>query len=199
VGATESGVFTLAREAGIGLTRGTAQPWLTNRGHLNPVIADAVPAATLGLLRSIYKQLGGVEAALANKRAGSSPRPDFLLLSRSLIIEVDEIQHFTTDRLAALELYPEDAGLAFDVAEYRKLISKWSPVADGYRAAKPSVDFPRAGGRRAQRAYFDAVRDLVAPSFSWRVLRVAAPECDAPIAMSRLVARLRDLERETAP
>ncbi len=38
--------------------------------------------------------------------------------------------------------------------------------------------FPHIGGRRAQRAYFDAVRDLVAPSFGWRVklvMRVRFP------------------------
>src|SRR6266516_2360398 len=29
------------------------------------------------------------------------------------------------------------------------------------------------------------VRDLVAPSFGWRVLRVPAPECDAAIATAR--------------
>jgi hypothetical protein len=68
------------------------------------------------------------------------------------------------------------------------LISHWSSVADNFRAAKPAVDFPRPGGRRAQRAYFDAVRDLVAPSFGWTVCRVPAPECNAVTAAARLRA-----------
>jgi hypothetical protein len=190
MGATENGTYALAREAGIELERGTAVPWLSNRGHLNPILAGVVPAATLSTLSSIHHRLGGDEKALAAKRVGSSPRPDFVLASAKLVIEIDEIQHFTRDRLTTLELYPPSAELAFDVAEYRALIGQWGAVADRYRAVKPSIDFPHAGGRRAQRAYFDAVRDLVAPSFRWRILRVPAPECDAAIAAARLTARL---------
>jgi hypothetical protein len=193
MGSTETGVFTLARKAAIELEPGAALPWLTNRGHLNPVVAGVVPETTLAILSSIHQRLGGDESLLAAKRGGSSPRPDFVLASASLIVEVDEIQHFTSDRLATLELYPRNAELAFDVAEYRALIEQWSAVADNYRAAKPAVDFPHAGGRRAQRAYFDAVRDLVAPSFGSQVLRVPAPECNAAIAAGRLVERLGNL------
>jgi hypothetical protein len=190
MGATERGVFPLAREAGIDLESGSTMPWLSNRGHLNPILADVVPKSTLGILSTIHQGLGGDEDALTAKRAGSSPRPDFFLPSAALIVEVDEIQHFTSDRLLTLEAYPETVQLAFDVGEYRSLVSQWSSVADSYRAAKPAVDFPRPGGRRAQRAYFDAVRDLVAPSFGWTVLRVPAPECDAATAAARLTDRL---------
>jgi hypothetical protein len=193
MGATESGAFTLGREAGIELEPGNSLPWLSNRGHLNPVLEEAVPKATLDRLSAIHERLGGDENALAGKRAGSSPRPDFFLRSAALIIEVDEIQHFTSDRLLALELYPQDAQLGFDANEYRSLIRRWSSVADNYRAAKPAVDFPRVGGRRAQRAYFDAVRDLIAPSFGWTVLRIPAPECNARIAADRLTDRIGEL------
>ena len=92
-----------------------------------------------------------------------------------------------------LELYAKDVQLAFDIDEYRALIRRWSSTADNYRVTKPAVDFSRRGGRRAQRAYFEAVRDLVAPSFGWTVLRVPAPECNAPIAADRLMARIREV------
>lgn len=197
MGATESGVSILAREAGIELVPGSALPWLTNRGHLNPVLHEAVSDGALNMLRTIHQRLGGDELALANKRSGSGLRPDFLLPSAGLIVEVDEIQHFTSDRLLTLELYPDQTQLAFDVDEYRGLIRRWGSVADGYRAAKRAVDFPRPGGRRAQRAYFDAVRDLAAPSFGWVVLRVPAPECDASIAAARLTERLARAGRPT--
>ena len=59
MGATESGVFTLAREAGIELDAGTAFPWLSNRGHLNPILAGVVPETTLGVLSTIHQRLGG--------------------------------------------------------------------------------------------------------------------------------------------
>jgi hypothetical protein len=194
VGATESGVFALARQAGVEVESGKAFPWLSNRGHLNPVLADVVPGSTLGVLRSIYDQLGGDEGALATKRAGSDPKPDLLLPSAGLIVEVDEIQHFTNDRLRTLEHYPADVQLAFDLDEYRSLIDQWSARADKYRAAKPTVDFPHPGGRRAQRAYFDAARDLLAP-YGWTVLRVPAPECDATLAAAGLRDRLGQLLR----
>lgn len=193
MGATETGVFVLARDAGIELEAGTTLPWLSNRGHANPILTDTVPESTLRLLSTIYQRLGGDEQALASKRAGSSPRPDFFLRAAAVIVEVDEIQHFTSDRLMTLELYGKDVQLVFDIDEYRALIRRWRSIADNYRAAKPAVDFRRPGGRRAQRAYFDALRDLVAPSYGWTVLRVPAPECDAPIAANRLMERIRDM------
>jgi hypothetical protein len=152
MGATENGVFTLAREAGIELDAGTPFPWLSNRGHLNPILAGVVPETTLGILSTIHQRLGGDEGLLAGKRAGSSPRPDFVLASANMIVELDEIQHFTSDRLATLELYPRNVQLAFDIGEYRALIGQWSEVADRYRAAKPSADFPQpAAAKRSAR------------------------------------------------
>jgi hypothetical protein len=198
VGDLQSDVFALAHEAGFDLEDKRsmpAMPWLTNRGHLNPALEGTVPESTLGLIRAMHERLGGDERALAGKRAGSDPKPDFVLRSASLIVEVDEFQHFTSDRLLTLELYPQNAQLAFDVSEYRSLIEVWSMRADKYRASKPTVDFPHPGGRRAQRAYFDAVRDLLAPVFDWTVLRVPAPECDPPLATSRLIDRLARLSR----
>jgi hypothetical protein len=85
----------------------------------------------------------------------------------------------------ALETYPKSARLAFDLDEYLRLTRTWQQEADRYRAAKPTVDFPFPGGRRAQRAYFDACRDLLAPDFGLCVLRVAAPERDATLAFAR--------------
>ncbi|MGH3004420.1 MAG: hypothetical protein ACRDOS_00650 [Gaiellaceae bacterium] len=147
-------------------------------------------------MAALHERLGGDETALALKRSGGGPRPDFILREAELIVEVDEVQHFTSDRLLTLELYPKRMEIAFDIDEYRTLASKWSSVADKYRAAKPALDFPHPGGRRAQRAYFDAVRDLVAPSFGWTVCRIPAPECDPIIAFTRLTDRLaRPLSR----
>jgi len=117
-----------------------------------------------------------------------------VLAEHALAVEVDEIQHFTTERLRTLDLYPASAELWFDTGAYGTLISRWSTTGDRYRAAKPTVDFPFAGGRRAQRAYFDAFRDLAAPSFGLRVLRIPAPECDGRLAFERFTAAMTELE-----
>jgi hypothetical protein len=143
------------------------------------------------LLRAIYLKLGGDETALANKRRGSDPKPDFLLGDHEQIVEVDEIQHFTSDRLSTLRLYPATSDLAFDLDAYVSLCKTWRVKGDGYRSAKPTVDFPHPGGRRAQRAYFDAMRDLAASGLgNGPVIRIPAPECDGDLAYERFRAAL---------
>jgi hypothetical protein len=185
MGATERGFESLAIASAMNLERAFGQPWLTNRGHLNPVLVRRVPAAIIDLLAEIFRRLGGDEAALASKRPGADPLPDFVHHERRLIIEIDETQHFTTDRLATFDAYPRGASLAYDVVIYQELVRTWCSHGDRYRASKQTVDFSFTGGRRAQRAYFDTVRDLLAPCFGWRVIRVPAPECDPVLAFDR--------------
>jgi hypothetical protein len=73
-------------------------------------------------LREIYVALGGVEGLRANKREGSDPEIDFLFAAKQLIVETDEIQHFTSDRLRTLEVYRNEAEALFDVDENLELI-----------------------------------------------------------------------------
>jgi hypothetical protein len=92
---------------------------------------------TLAAIRLIYQELGGDESLLASKRSGSDPRIDLLL--DVLAVEVDEIQHFTTDRLRTLELYPPDADVLFNADVYRATIRLRHQRADRYRASKTSA------------------------------------------------------------
>jgi hypothetical protein len=190
VGATEDTVARLAAADGLVFTRSASLPWLTNKGHLGRAAAEALSADVVEQLRTIFTALGGDETLLAGKRAGSNPRIDLLLADRGLAVEVDEIQHFTADRRRTLEHYGPATGALFDIDGYRSLIDRWQLTGDGYRASKPTKDFPHVGGRRAQRAYFDAFRDLAGPTFGLRVLRVPAPECDGQLAYTRLTAAL---------
>jgi hypothetical protein len=186
VGRTETRFETLA--ARDGLHRGHRLPWLSNRGHL-ALEEIGAPSVLIDRLREIYTRLGGYEKALAAKRRGSDPTPDFLLNGHQ-IVEVDEVQHFTADRLTTLRLYPRDIELGFGISEYMARCETWRSTADRYRAAKPTQDFPYPGGRRAQRAYFDALRDLAAPFFGHGpVLRIPAPECDGDLAYRRFATR----------
>jgi hypothetical protein len=190
MGATEDTFYSLAVADGVELQRGLAVPWLSNLGHLNVAIGDE---NTSNELRELHRQLKGDEQLLSSKRSGSSPRLDFVLIEQKLIIEVDEIQHFTTDRLTTFRAYPAPADCAYDIEYYCALIDRWRQRGDRYRAAKPTADFPFAGGRRAQRAYFDACRDLTAPAHELRVLRVPAPECDGALAYRRFTRALEQL------
>jgi very-short-patch-repair endonuclease len=189
MGATENTFHSLAQAEGVDLVRGPAANWLTNLGHLNP----SLNAAVSNDLRKLHSLLGGDATLLASKRSGAGPRLDFLLTDRNLVIEVDEIQHFTSDRLATLRTYADSANLGYDIERYCALIDRWRDRADRYRAAKPTIDFPFAGGRRAQRAYYDACRDLAAPQAGLRVLRIPAPECDGSLAYRRFQRALEQL------
>ena len=51
---------------------------------------------------------------------------------------------------------------------------------------KKAVDFPFPGGRTAQRAYFDACRDLLGPAFGYRVIRIPAPSRNVMAAVAAL-------------
>jgi hypothetical protein len=183
MGATERGFQALALAAGIDLGTG-AVAGMTGRGHL-AAGASCCPPEALAALARIHRELGGDVGALRDKREVAL-RPDFLL-GDIQIVEVDEVQHFTSDRARALELYPSSVALGFDKAEYLDLCRRWAAVADRYRAAKPAADFPGRGGRRAQRAYLDAVRDLLAPTLTGAVvIRAPAADCDAALALERV-------------
>lgn len=175
----------LANQAGIQLVPGRRLPWLTNKGHLAESLRGVVPTAVLELLGDLHRSLGGDEAALRAKRAGTDPCPDIALEERGWLVEYDELQHFTSDRLVTFDRYPTNANVAYNIGEYRSLARGLCRTADRYRSAKQSADFAFTGGRRSQRAYFDAVRDLVAPFFGLRVFRVPAPERDAKVALDR--------------
>lgn len=185
MGATEELFSDLATKAGLTLARGQTVPGLTSRGHLESITRDLVSEDNLSRLARIYAALGGDEQLLATKRAVSL-KIDFLDVENGLAVEVDEIQHFTTDRERSLSNYPDETPI--DLGTYRATTVAWKTRADRYRAAKPAADFPHPGGRRAQRAYLDAVRDFVLPALGYTLIRVHSPECDGTTAFNRFVA-----------
>ena len=140
MGVTEDTVARLATSEGLEFQRGASLPWLTNKGHLADAVAGKLDEETLAAMRSIYQELGGDESLLASKRSGSDPRIDLLL--GVLAIEVDEIQHFTTDRLRTLELYPPEADVLFNSDEYRATIRLWHRRARHQRWSCPSRSSP---------------------------------------------------------
>lgn len=161
-------------------------PWLTNRGHLEPVLRERASQSMLGVLEEIFVELGGDADALSRK-AGMRLRPDFLMGTADQIVELDEAQHFTSSRQSTLERYPVALPLGFDLAEYRDLCGTLSAGADKNFGHRQAVEFPGPGGRRRQRAFFDALRDFAAPLCGHGpVIRIPAPERDPHLAAERL-------------
>ncbi len=184
-------VLDLALKAGLPLAKGRAVSWLSGRGHLNPAVTDA-PRAALTALASIHRFLGGDAGALAGKKPGNPPTPDLVHTETGCIIEVDEVQHFTTARLLTLDHYPDGVALGFDPDEYRRLIQRWRVKADAAFAHRTSADFPERGGRQSQRAYNDALRNLLAPVYTGLpAIRIPVPDSSPSAAFGRLKHALR--------
>ena len=171
-----------ASERGIRLEPSVRLPWLSGFGHVEPEAASA-PPALLRRLADIHATLGGSESKLRGKRRRLLP-VDFTLPGQ-IIVELDEFQHFTSARLRTLDYYN---GLEHDleIPMYRRLCARYMTRADAYRRAKEAPDFPFSGGRTAQRAYLDACRDLLAPAFGYRVIRIPAPSGDVMTAVTTL-------------
>jgi hypothetical protein len=94
-----------ARAEGLPVEKGRGVPWLSARGHLHPVAAEAC-SLVLDALAAIHSSLGGDAQALAAKPPRNPPTPDLVHTDTGAIIEVDEVQHFTSARLLTLDQYP---------------------------------------------------------------------------------------------
>ena len=188
-------VLELARSAGIQLALGYAVPWLSRRGHLEERIKRDIPTDVMTALVRIHRELGGDAAILASKRLGSVPIPDLIHLHTGCIIEIDESQHFTSARLQSFDYYPESVRLGYDRQEYVGFVKHWRARGDRGFAHRVAKDFPRPGGRQAQRAYNDALRDLLAPTFTrYPVIRIAVPDRNLGDVVKRLQAALAGLQ-----
>lgn len=183
----------LAAAEGIELELGRPMSWLSGRGHHNNLVQRDAPLALIALLADIHRGLGGLDDVLAAKRVGNPPTPDLVHVPTGCLVEVDEVQHFTTARETTLRQYPRDLRVGFDVDEYFALIAEWRPKADAAYAHRVSSDFPQAGGRQAQRAYNHALRDVLAPTFTGHpVIRVAVPGRSMGV-LACLIQRLDEL------
>lgn len=160
--------------------------WLTQRGHLGlpPEVAEA-----RDLLRKIFLALGGDEGLLASART-TTLTGDYFHQPTGSLVEVDEIQHFTSARLLSLTLYSPGQVLGFDLNEYRALCQQHSSRADRAFAHREAKAFgPR--GRQRQRAYNDALRDLAAPALGHPgVIRAPAVHQDGAAAWRSVRHRL---------
>lgn len=175
----------LAAAAGFKLLDERPVPWLSPKGHFNPVVQSGVPAQLLKALDTILDALGGDARKLAAKSRGQV-RADFVWPARNQIIEVDEIQHFTRHPAATFSCYPAGARLAFVPAAYVRLCNQFYERAEKAYSHVLVPEFPGAQSRARQRAYNDVLRDLCAPYFTaGAVLRIPAPERDANLVLRR--------------
>lgn len=151
------------------------------------------------LIRAIYRKLSdGLELPdempLRERRA-----IDGIVGGRGMrwrIVEIDESQHFTPFRAITVAAYPDHEALGFprwvwhDESRRGRMSS-----GGGWAAPKPPL-FPMAGGRHRQRAFRDALADLLPAEHGWDpTVRIAHFEVEpwiwyergAPARLQRLI------------
>jgi hypothetical protein len=176
--------------------------WLCEQGHVGlervararrePAIVAPVKAA-LAVLAAIYARLGGDGAVLAAARENLLLPVALVHAESGTIVALDEPPHFTSYRLAALDLYPPGAAVGFDVEEHRALCRALCERTDGLGRGLAAKGFG-FGGVPRERAYRDALLDLAAPAMGHPpVLRIAEVDGDGAGAYARhrdVLARL---------
>jgi hypothetical protein len=90
------------------------------------------------------------------------------------MLEVDEKQHFNRFRAQTLQCYPDDLPVAFPVADWIAA-SERKVKLEGGGFAKPRPPlFPEQNGRHQQRAFRDALADILPGEYDWLpTLRIA--------------------------
>lgn len=203
IGGSQRAFAEAAAADGIALGSGSFD-WLCEQGHVglervaqarrDPALERPVTAA-VELLTAIYVQLGGDPTVLSAARANLLLPVDLVHEPTGTLIEIDESAQFTSFRLAALELYPPDVVVGFDLAEHKELCRAWCATTDGLERAVATKGFGM-GGRKRERAYHDALADLATPAMGHPPLvRIAAVDDDGAAAYRRHRSSLQALCR----
>ncbi len=173
--------------------------WLCEQGHVglervakarrDPTLVAPVTAA-LDVLAAIYARLKGDVSVLHASRANLLLGVDLVHAPTGTVIEVDEPPNFTSFRLTALELYPADVVVGFDLGEHKQLCRAMCSSTDGLSRGLAAKGFG-FGGVPRERAYHDALRDLAVPAMGHPPLvRIAAVDGDGAAAYDRHRAAL---------
>ena len=197
-GDVESAFAQAAAADGILLGSGSFD-WLCEQGHVglervakarqDPALVAPVTAA-VERLGAIYARLNGDVSVLHASRENLLLPVELVHEPTGTVIAVDESPHFTSFRLAALELYPDDVAVAFDLDAHKELCSAWCARSDGLDRGLPAKGFG-FGGLQRERAYRDALLDLAAPAMGHPpVVRIAAVDGDGAAAYGRHRAML---------
>ena len=162
-------VEAILEELGLPCEQNVSFNWMTNRVPMEK--GDPAPPRVRYRLMAIHARLGGDLSALERKRR-TPLRFDFLIEDKTLV-EVESRAHFSSHRMSTLEFY-DGLDHNLDVDLYRKLCSRFSDIQN--EGSRDATDFPFPGGRSAQRAYFDAVKDLLVPAHDYRLIRLPAAD-----------------------
>lgn len=173
-------------------TRVGETPWWLQRpgraecGHRWPLVSEVDADLTKGGELPVVapmRERRTVDAVLVDEEGGRR------------ILEVDEVQHFNAFRAATLHRYQHEVTVAFDVEAWlQRCRDKTRLERGGFAQPRPPL-FPGQNGRHRQRAFRDALADILPGEHGWLpTLRIADCEVegwlhdrDAPTRMERLL------------
>lgn len=116
------------------------------------------------LIRRMYAKLSGGLTLPPDMPVRESRAVDALVGGRGRtwqLVEIDERQHFNAYRSQTLRMYPPEVVLGFPGETWIEAGGDREPRGGGgWGAPKPPL-FPMAGGRHRQRAFRDALADLL--------------------------------------
>lgn len=169
----EVGIAVEAAKDGLFLSPGISFDWIGTKG---PYGLSGKTARVYEPVMSAAVALGADLDAMRLAKRIIRPRADLMHKESRVIIEVDEIQHFTSHRLLTFDSYPDDAPLGFDLENYRDLCTRHHVKADKAWGTKKTATFgPKSRGR--QRAFYDALKDLSLPAAGMPpVVRIPVPD-----------------------
>lgn len=144
------------------LQRETCPAWLRRPGAAEcgqrwPVIQVIYRDPTGGELPEVMpiRERRRLDAVLTS--AGGTPR----------IVEIDEAQHFTRPRARTFAHYPAQTATAFDQHTWQRRAAAATAVRGGGWGRQCTPLFPDPGGRHLQRAFRDALADLLPEAHEW--------------------------------
>lgn len=177
---------------GSAVAPGTAPEWLSRPGRsecgpLWPAVSAIYAALADGLVLPDTMPL-------RERRAVDGVVTDDAGIAH--VLEVDEKQHFNAYRYASLERYPRDTELRFPLDSWKEASSKKRRLEGGGFARPRPPMFGMENGRHRQRAFRDALADLLPPLHGWGpTIRIAHFELepwvwrdDAPAEFGRRFA-----------
>jgi hypothetical protein len=187
------GSVRLALDGDALLTEESCPPWL-----LRPGVAECCDVWEA--ISAAYGALTGLTLP-AEAPTRESRRLDAVLTwadGTSQAVEVDEVQHFSPQRLITFDHYPRGSVVGYNVSAWRaECAVPRKQRGGGWGKAKPPL-FPGDGGRHRQRAFRDMLADLLPPEHGWRpTVRLHAESVDAMLRSPEAPPRIHELVAQT--
>lgn len=180
-------IVDLVRNA-LGASLGVTPDWLIRPGR-------SECGSAWNVVRHIYGSLTDLELPTEMRSVERRTVDAVLVVGPQMrILEVDEKQHFNLFRAETLRCYPKASEVAFDVHEWLQLsVAKKKLEKSGWAKPMPPL-FPGLNGRHKQRAFRDALCDLLPPIHGFApTLRINDLETKSWIWQSNAAARMETL------